>query len=126
MIFCTRVLGFVNAPALIQRALVGSLNESVDASIYEKKRDFLYKALCDIGYVVVKPGGAFYFFPKSPIEDEVQFCRMLAEEKTLAVPGRGFGSPGYFRLSYCLPDLTLEGAVHGLRAAFERATQQAS
>jgi aspartate aminotransferase len=122
LIFCNRVLGFVNAPALIQRAIAKSQDVGIDPMIYQKKRDRLYSALVEIGYSVVKPQGAFYFFPKSPLEDEVEFCRMLTQEKTLAVPGRGFGTPGYFRLSYCLPDNVIEGAIIGLKAAFEKAT----
>jgi len=121
LIFCNRVLGFVNAPALIQRAIAQSQDVGIDPMIYQKKRDHLYSALVEIGYSVVKPQGAFYFFPKSPLADEVEFCRLLTQEKTLAVPGRGFGTPGYFRLSYCLPDDVIEGAIGGLRAAFEKA-----
>jgi aspartate aminotransferase len=66
----------------------------------------------------VKPQGAFYFFPKSPLEDEVEFVKKLAEQKVLVVPGRGFGLPGYFRISYCLPDSVLQGSIAGFEAAF--------
>lgn len=118
LIFCNRVLGFVNAPALIQRAIKNVQNVSVDAELYRKKRDFLYAELIRIGYSVVKPQGAFYFFPKSPLKDEVLFTQKLAEKKVLVVPGRGFGSPGYFRISYCLPDQVLEGSVAGFEEAF--------
>jgi len=121
LIFCNRVLGFVNAPAIIQRAVAESQDAKVDPMIYQEKRDLLYSALIDIGYSVVKPQGAFYFFPKSPLEDEVEFCNILTQEKTLAVPGRGFGTPGYFRLSYCLPDRVVEGAIGGLKSAYEKA-----
>ena len=118
LIFCNRVLGFVNAPALIQRAIQNVQNVSVDAELYRKKRDFLYAELIRIGYSVVKPQGAFYFFPKSPLKDEVLFIQKLAEKKVLVVPGRGFGSPGYFRISYCLPDQVLEGSISGFEEAF--------
>jgi len=121
LIFCNRVLGFVNAPALIQRAIKNVQNISVDAEFYRKKRDFLYAELTRIGYSVVKPQGAFYFFPKSPIEDEVIFTQKLAEKKVLVVPGRGFGSPGYFRISYCVPDKVLEGSILGFEEAFNQA-----
>ncbi|MDG1842977.1 MAG: pyridoxal phosphate-dependent aminotransferase, partial [Nitrospinaceae bacterium] len=67
LIFCNRVLGFVNAPALIQRVIKNVQNISVDAEFYRKKRDFLYAELISIGYSIVKPQGAFYFFPKSPL-----------------------------------------------------------
>ena len=121
LIFCNRVLGFVNAPALIQRAIKNVQNISVDAEFYRKKRDFLYAELTRIGYSVVKPQGAFYFFPKSPIEDEVIFTQKLAEKRVLVVPGRGFGSPGYFRISYCVPDKVLEGSILGFEEAFNQA-----
>jgi len=124
LIFCNRVLGFVNAPALIQRAIKKVQGVSVDVEQYRKKRDFLYKQLTRIGYSVVQPQGAFYFFPKSPIEDEVDFSRMLAARKVLVVPGRGFGLAGYFRISYCLPDRVIEGSILGFEEAYNEAVQK--
>jgi aspartate aminotransferase len=118
LIFCNRVLGFVNAPALIQRVVKQAQGVTVDVEQYRRKRDFLYDELTRIGYQVVKPQGAFYLFPKSPVEDEVEFVKQLAEQKVLVVPGRGFGLPGYFRISYCLPDSVLEGSIAGFEAAF--------
>jgi aspartate aminotransferase len=121
LIFCNRVLGFVNAPALIQRAVKNAQGAMVDVKEYQQKRDFLYGELTRIGYSVVKPQGAFYFFPKSPLADEVEFVRILASKRVLVVPGRGFGLPGYFRLSYCLPDSVLEGSIPGFEEAFHEA-----
>ena len=118
LIFCNRVLGFVNAPALIQRVVKLVQGVTVDVDQYRRKRDYLYKELTRIGYQVVKPQGAFYFFPKSPLEDEVEFVKKLAEKKVLVVPGRGFGLPGYFRISYCLPDSVIEGSIAGFEEAF--------
>ena len=119
MIFANRVLGFVNAPALIQRAVKDVQHVSVDVEQYQKKRDFLYQELTRIGYSVVKSQGAFYFFPQSPIEDEVEFVRILATKKVLVVPGRGFGLPGYFRISYCLPDSVIKGSIAGFEEAYK-------
>ena len=62
LIFCNRVLGFVNAPALIQRVVKQVQSVTVDVKQYQRKRDYLYKELTRIGYDVVKPQGAFYFF----------------------------------------------------------------
>ncbi len=121
LIFCNRVLGFVNAPALMQRAVKDIQHVTVDVEPYRRRRDLLYKELTRIGYDVVKPRGAFYFFPKSPLEDEVEFVKILASKKVLVVPGRGFGSPGYFRLAYCVPDSVVEGAIPGLEEAFKEA-----
>jgi aspartate aminotransferase len=68
-----------------------------------------------MGYEMVKPQGAFYMFPKSPVKDDVEFVKTLQEELVLAVPGIGFGGPGHFRISYCIDDRTLAGALNGLR-----------
>ena len=118
LIFSNRVLGFVNAPALIQRVVKNVQGVTVDVEQYKKKRDFLYGELTRIGYDVVKPQGAFYFFPMSPIDDEVEFVKKLAEKKVLVVPGRGFGCPGYFRISYCLPDSVIESSIAGFESTF--------
>lgn len=118
LIFCNRVLGFVNAPALIQRVVKQVQGVTVDVEQYRRKRDYLYNELTRIGYQVVKPQGAFYFFPKSPLEDEVEFVKKLANKKVLVVPGRGFGLPGYFRISYCLPDSVIEGSIAGFEKAY--------
>ena len=118
LIFCNRVLGFVNAPALIQRVVKQVQGVTVDVEQYRRKRDYLYSELTRIGYQVVKPQGAFYFFPKSPLEDEVEFVKKLADKKVLVVPGRGFGLPGYFRISYCLPDSVIDGSIAGFEKAY--------
>lgn len=103
MIFSNRILGFINAPALMQR-LVGKFQKnSVDIMDYQKKRDVLYNILVEAGLNVVKPMGAFYIFPRSPIPDDVAFVRELQKHRILAVPGIGFGTPGHFRLAYCIP-----------------------
>ena len=119
LIFCTRTLGFVNAPALMQHIVAKLQSVSVDVGVYQAKRDFIYDELTAIGYDVVRPQGAFYMFPRSPIEDDVRFVAELQKHTVLAVPGRGFGMPGYFRLSFCVTDKTLEGSIPGFRAAFE-------
>ena len=118
--FCNRTLGFVNAPALMQHLVARLQGVTINVGEYEAKRDYLYGELVDIGYTVVKPQGAFYMFPRSPIEDDAAFVAELQEHRVLVVPGRGFGLPGHFRISYCVNDQTLEGAVKGLRAAFDK------
>ncbi|MCH8745893.1 MAG: pyridoxal phosphate-dependent aminotransferase, partial [Chloroflexi bacterium] len=118
--FCNRTLGFVNAPALMQHVVQGLQGVSVDASDYQRQRDFLYSKLIELGYSVVKPQGAFYLFPKSPIEDDVAFVEALQEWNVLTVPGRGFGTPGHFRISYCVEDRVLEGAINGFARAAEK------
>jgi len=71
--FCNRTLGFVNAPALMQHLVRSLQGVSVDASDYQRKRDYLYAHLTELGYSVTKPQGAFYLFPRSPIEDDAAF-----------------------------------------------------
>ena len=119
LVFCTRTLGFVNAPALMQHIVAKLQSVSVDVGVYQAKRDFIYDELTSIDYDVVRPQGAFFMFPRSPIEDDALFVAELQKYNVLAVPGRGFGMPGYFRLSFCVTDQTLEGSIHGFRAAFE-------
>ena len=121
MVFSLRTLGFVNAPALMQRIAARLQDVTVDVSVYRKKRDFIYDALTEIGYDIVMPGGAFYLFPKSPLEDDVEFVRMLQERMVLVVPGSGFGGPGYFRLTFCVEDRALEGSLDGFRSALAEA-----
>ncbi|MBI4197809.1 MAG: pyridoxal phosphate-dependent aminotransferase [Chloroflexi bacterium] len=118
--FCNRTLGFVNAPALMQHIVKSLQGVTVNVAEYQAKRDFLYKELTSMGYSMVKPQGAFYMFPKSPLEDEVAFVNILRESNVLVVPGRGFGMPGYFRLSYCVADREIQGALPGFRAAMDR------
>ncbi len=101
-VFCNRVLGFVNAPALMQRLVAVLQQESVNIDEYQEKRDLLYKHLTELGFTMIKPGGGFYFFPKSPIDDDVEFVRLAQKHNILLVPGSGFGAPGYFRIAYCI------------------------
>ena len=115
--FCNRILGFVNAPALMQHAIRALQGATVDVGDYQRKRDYLYRQLTEMGYEVFKPQGAFYMFPRSPQEDDAAFVDHLQQWNVLAVPGRGFGAPGYFRISYCVEDRVLEGAVQGFAAA---------
>ena len=118
--FCNRILGFVNAPALMQRILIKLQGVTVNVSEYKWKRDHLCRGLADAGYSFIKPEGAFYLFPKSPIADDVKFVNFLLQENILAVPGTGFGTPGYFRLAYCVADKVIEGSLAGFRRAIQK------
>ena len=117
--FCNRTLGFVNAPALMQHIVKSLQSVTIDVSDYQAKRDFLYDGLTAMGYETVRPQGAFYMFPRSPIEDDAAFVEELKKHLVLVVPGRGFGLGGHFRISYCVDDRTLEGSMDGFRAAIE-------
>jgi aspartate aminotransferase len=113
LVLCNRVIGYVNAPAIMQRAIAQLLEESVDLSLYQRKRDMLCEGLSAHGYEFVKPEGAFYLFPKTPIADDVAFVSALQEENILPVPGSGFGGPGHFRISYCVSDDVIERSLPG-------------
>jgi aspartate aminotransferase len=118
MILANRILGFVNAPASIQQAVGRLQGLSVDIGLYERKRDMLCDGLASIGYQFFRPQGAFYLFPQSPIDDDVEFCRILQQEKILAVPGRGFGRPGHFRLAYCVDDIVIDRSMPAFQKAW--------
>jgi aspartate aminotransferase len=120
MTLANRILGYVNAPSLMQRVIAGIGDACVDASVYQRKRDRLAAALRAAGYDFNLPEGAFYLFPKCPV-DEARFVGLLKEENILVVPGSGFGAPGYFRIAYCVDDKVIEGALPG----FERAMRKA-
>ena len=118
-VFCNRVLGFVNAPALMQNVVRALQDVWVDIDEYVRKRDLLYKNLTEMGYSMEKPTGAFYMFPESPIEDDAAFVKELQKYNVLVVPGKGFGAPGYFRISYCVEDRVIEGSLQGFKTAAE-------
>jgi aspartate aminotransferase len=116
--FSNRTLGFINAPAIWQRVMLETLDETVDAAPYEHKRNVLCDALEAIGYEVRRPEGAFYIFLKTPIPDDIAFTRLLAKEGVLAVPGAGFGRSGYIRLSLTIPLERIEKSIAGFERAF--------
>ena len=97
-----RVLGYVNAPTLIQRVVARCIDCTTDLAAYDKNRVALYEGLTKIGFECTKPEGAFYLFVKSPFEDDVEFCALAKKYNILAVPGKSFACPGYIRLAYCV------------------------
>ncbi len=117
--FANRTLGFVNAPALLQRLVARLTHARVDVGVYEKRARLVMEGLARGGYRCVAPEGGMFVFPASPSSDDVAFVQRLArEEKVLVVPGSGFGAPGHFRLSLAVPTEVLERAVPRLvRAA---------
>ena len=116
--FSNRTLGFVNAPALWQRVMLESMDQTINPAPYEHRRNALCDALEEIGYEVMRPEGAFYVFLKTPIPDDIAFTKLLAEQGVLAVPGTGFGRSGYIRLSLTIPLEKIEGSIGGFRRAF--------
>lgn len=120
MTTATTGLGFTNAPALMQRAIVEVNGKTVDPEIYRKKRDLLALPLKEMGYDFILPHGTFYLFIKAPGGDDMKFVETLQEELILAVPGSGFNMPGYFRLSYCVEDDVIIRSLPAFKKAIEK------
>ena len=115
-----RILGFVNAPALMQRVVGEIQGASVDIMPYARNRELLCNGLSDCGYEFLVPPGAFYLFPKSPAADDVAFVRALQEERILTVPGSGFGCPGHFRIAYCVDEGTIVNSLPGFERTIKK------
>jgi len=118
LVLSNRILGFVNAPALMQR-IVAKLNDAtVNVNIYKKRRDILMSGLKEAGFEFPEPEGAFYLFCKAPGGDDIAFVKHLQKYNILAVPGVGFGGPGYFRIAYCVSEKVIEKAIPKFKEAF--------
>ena len=114
-VFCNRTLGFVNAPALMQRLVAKLQSVSVDVTAYQEKRDILYHYLTEMGFEMARPSGAFYLFPRSPFVDDVEFVKLAQKHHILVVPGAGFGAPGFFRIAYCVNKDMIERSLPAWR-----------
>ena len=98
----TRVLGFVNAPSLMQRAVARCIAAKCAVASYNRNREALYNGLVKLGFECIKPQGAFYLFVKSPVPDEKEFCNVAKKQNVLLVPGSSFKCAGYVRIAYCV------------------------
>ena len=116
-----RILGSVNAPSLIQKAIKYCIEHdiSVDLEAYEKNRNLLYGALTEYGFTCAKPDGAFYLFMKSPVEDEKEFCETAKKHHVLFVPGSSFACPGYVRIAYCVSYEQIERSLSAFKKIAE-------
>jgi aspartate aminotransferase len=119
MTMLNRTLGYVNAPAFMQRVIARCADALCDVGFYKQNRDLLCHALREFGYELILPRGALYAFPKTPIPDDAAFVDVLLKHRVLSVPGRGFGRPGHLRLSYCVDRRTIERGLPGLKAAID-------
>ncbi len=111
----TRILGYVNAPSLIQLAVAKCLDESADISFYDRNRNTLYNALREYGFECKKPEGAFYLFMKTPCPDDREFCEKAKKHNILIVPGTTFGCSGYVRIAYCVSYETVLNSLSGFK-----------
>ena len=115
-----RTLGFVNAPVIGQRLASTLINETVDLDVYDRRRKLMAKVLSDAGVEFEMPKGAFYFFAKSPVEDDSIFVDALLKERILVVPGKGFGFGGYVRLSCSVDEKIIARSAEGFKRAMEK------
>ncbi len=97
-----RILGFVNAPSLMQKAVARCLEERTNIAFYDKNRSMLYEGLTQLGFTCIRPQGAFYLWMKSPVEQEEEFVQAAKKYHIIFVKGSAFGCPGYVRLAYCV------------------------
>lgn len=115
----TRILGFVNAPSLMQRAVARCLDIEVDIEVYNRNRELLYNSLISYGYECVKPQGAFYLFVKNFGEDDKAFAEAAKKYNILIVPGSSFGCPGYCRVAYCVDYEMIERSLPSFKKLAE-------
>lgn len=115
----TRILGYVNAPSLMQKVVAKCLDAQVDVPFYNRNREALYNGLKELGFECIKPEGAFYLFVKSPVEDEKAFCAAAKKHNILIVPGSSFACPGYVRIAYCVSYETIMNSMPGFKALAE-------
>ena len=115
----TRILGYVNAPSLMQKVVAKCLDAKVDVPFYNRNREALYNGLKELGFECIKPEGAFYLFVKSPVEDEKVFCAAAKKYHILIVPGSSFACPGYVRIAYCVSYETIMNSMPGFKALAE-------
>ncbi len=122
-----RTLGFVNAPALMQRSLEATLGKpgaTVDVASYARRCQWVAGQLAELGFVLPRPRAGFFLFARLPDSfvpapgfesRDVAFCTELAREACLAVPGVAFGCADHVRLALCGSDETLAGALAAFR-----------
>lgn len=108
-----RILGYVNAPSLMQRVVARCIDAKVDVEIYNRNREELYNNLTAFGYHCIKPQGAFYLFIEALGGDDFAFANAAKKHNILIVPGTSFGCPGYCRIAYCVDYSKVTGALAG-------------
>jgi len=119
LIMCNRVLGYVNAPALMQRAVARLVDVRMDMGRYERRRDMAAEGLRGAGYSFAEPEGAFYLFLRSPSPDDAAYVDFLKGYNILTVPGSAFGAPGWIRMSYAVPEDSIRNSMPAFKAALD-------
>ena len=127
LIYATRTLGYVNAPALMQRIVAELTDATVDVNIYARRRDAFTAVLDEAGIEYAVPEGAFYLFCKVPAKkggsteqsDDMEFVNHLKKYLILGVPGTGFGKPGWLRFAYCVDEKNIRASGEAFKRAME-------
>ena len=81
----------------------------------------MVERLRGLGYETTVPEGTFYAMAQSPIDDDIAFGEILAEEDVLILPGTIVELPGWFRISLTAGDEMVERGLVGFERARERA-----
>ncbi|MGN1187751.1 MAG: pyridoxal phosphate-dependent aminotransferase, partial [Lachnospiraceae bacterium] len=115
----TRILGFVNAPTLMQRVAARCLDAEVNVAAYDKNRQALYNGLTKLGFECIKPQGAFYLWVKAPSNNEMELVNAAKKHNILLVPGSSFACPGYVRIAYCVSYETIMNSMPGFAQVAE-------
>ncbi|MCD8139864.1 MAG: aminotransferase class I/II-fold pyridoxal phosphate-dependent enzyme [Planctomycetaceae bacterium] len=105
---------FVCAPTPLQIAAAAAIDFDMSDAIatYKVKRDIVYQGLVDAGYDLVKPGGAFYIFAKTPWGTGTEFVEECIRNNLLVIPGGCFSDRDtHFRIAYCNTDDVLRQGV---------------
>jgi len=108
---CMRAVGFVNAPATMQRMLLHLPVWQVDTLPYVERRDHAVACAREAGLDVGVPDGALYLWARSPWDDTLDFVQTLARRRVLVAPGVGFGMPSHLRICFTAPRERLEEAM---------------
>jgi aspartate aminotransferase len=112
-------LGYAFPNALMQYAMEDLEKASVDIGALQRRRDRIVSALTEMGYEAVNPEGTFYVMVRSPIADDREFTRLLADQDVFVLPGSMFELPGWFRISLTANDAMVERALPGFARAIE-------
>ncbi len=129
---CLRMAqGRLSPPGLAQLMALGAdeLGPEYAAGVvreYERRRDLLFKGMCEIpGVFLSKPEGAFYFVARLPVRDSEDFAAWMLSDfqhegaTVMVAPAPGFyATPGLgndeVRIAYVLKEEDLARAVRVL------------
>ncbi len=112
---------FVCAPSVLQHGVLKAFKVDMHKKLdeYKRKRDMVCDGLKG-HYEFIRPGGAFFLFPKAPGGSGTAFAKRAVENNLLLVPGSVFSERDtHFRISFATPDEVLLKGIEALRALSE-------